>query len=173
MSFEIAQSLNRLLESGFEQVRFRHTDKDPGVYIAPQFFIGAVPPRRKNNDPLHEERESNYPFICTRIVTGEDRDDHSLISLETICGTYTAEDDEAGHNEIANMMMRSRRLILEKQMLDNRFKLVLPLTWSIGDPREDHAQPHPNYEGIIKTTWNLPVIERTPTLKEEKDIYGA
>ena len=172
MSFELVNALNDLLKTGFDQVRFRHTDQDPGQYVAPQFFVGAIPPKRKSNDPLNEERVSDPPFMVTRMATGEDTGDNSLINVETLCGIYTAEGVEGGENDIANMIMRARRLILETQILESKYELQFPLKWYVGDPDQHHQQPHPFYEGVIKTTWKLPVIERKLATEDEEKIYG-
>jgi hypothetical protein len=172
MSFELVLAVKDLLEKGFEHVRFRHTESDPGEYSAPQFFIGAIPARRKGNDPGNDERQSDYPYIVIRAASGEDRQDESIASVEILCGIYTAQGVEPGENDIMNMVMRCRRVILESQILSGRFLLDWPLTYSLGDERGHHAQPHPYYEGVIKTKWQVPAFDRVCPVDEETGVYG-
>ena len=173
MAFEVAKALNSLLENGFSQVMFRYTDQEPGKYQHPSFYICDLPAKRKKNDPATNERESNAPYFVTRISRITDEEESSVVYLETHCGIYTAENEAAGDNDLSNMIMRGRRLILENQMLDNRFELVFPMSSMFGDAEAQHAQPHPFHEGVIKTAWKIPAVERITSIEDEEKIYGS
>lgn len=171
MSFSLLIALEKRLEAGFCDAKFRVPDKDPGSYITPRFFIGAIPAKRKKNDPLYEDQE-DFPFIVNRFKGGTDQKDDSSVTVRTLCGIYTAGDPAAGENDVANMIMRCRRLILQSELLDRRYCLVYPIVWGVGDPEEKNAQPHPFYSGEILTTWAIPVVENNLSPEEEKKIYG-
>ncbi len=172
MSFLLLKEYERLLETGFSKTVFRVPDNDPGNYIPPQFFIGAVPPKRKKNDPLHELNPV-YPFIVNRFWDGEDMDDGSRAMIKTICGIYTAGDVESGEQDLINMVFRCRRLILEKCMLDDRYELELPLKWSFGDVDDRHSQPFPFYGGALLSRWKIPAVEKILPTEEELNVYGS
>jgi len=172
MSFLLLKELEKLLESGFSKTVFRVPEKEPGDYIPPQFFIGAIPPKRKKNDPDYQE-QSDFPFIVNRFWDGEDTEDDSLAVIRTICGIYTAGNVTSGEQDIINMVFRCRRLILEKAMLDDRYELVLPLKWSFGDVDDRHGQPHPFYGGVLVSRWRIPGVERILQPEKEIEIYGS
>lgn len=172
MSFHMIKALQELLENGFCQTVFRQPDKEPGVYVSPQFFIGALPPKRKNNNPDYKQ-QSDFPFIVNRFMEGTDSQESSMVTIKTLCGIYTAGDVAAGENDIANMVFRCRRLILQKRLLDDRYELELPLKWTLGDAEDQHNQPYPFYGGEIVSRWSIPTIEQCMTPKEELKIYGS
>lgn len=168
MSFEVVKELETLLINGFKQTLFRRPTQEPS-YVQPSFFIGSIPPKRNRND----ETQSEFPFIVNRLMEGADSDEDSVVSIKTICGIYTAENVESGENEIANMVFRCRRFILENRILNNCYSLVLPLKWSLGDPGDQHNQPFPYYGGEITTRWKIPTIEQHMAPEEEAIIYGT
>ncbi|MCG8637479.1 MAG: hypothetical protein MI863_26870 [Desulfobacterales bacterium] len=172
MSFLLIKAFEDLLKDGFSDAKFRKSDKEPGEYCSPEFFIGALPPKEKGNNPVYTE-QSEYPFILNRFKVGVDDEDDSTVTIHTVCGSFTAGDIESGENDVVNMVMRCRRLILERQMLEKRFELVLPLKWHVGDKEDLNRQAHPYYTGELFTTWRLPAIARTLLLEEEKKVYGA
>jgi hypothetical protein len=169
MSFRVIKALEELLKQGFSQTVFRQPDQEPGVYVSPQFFIGALPPRRNRTD----ESQSEFPFVVNRFMEGTDSGEESIVTIKTLCGIYTAGDVESGENDIANMVFRCRRLILGTRFLDDRYELALPLKWTLGDAEDQHNQPFPYYGGEIVTRWTIPIIEQCMTPEEELRIYGS
>ena len=172
MGFSLLKAYAGHLEQGFVDSKFRKPDREPGTYCPPTFFVGSLPAKRKENTP-GVDADSRYPFILNRFKGGEDKEDESLITLHTVCGAWTADEIESGEHDIANMVMRCRRLILETQLLDNRFELVLPMAWHLGDSEDMYRQAHPYYSGELFSTWRIPAAGRLLTLEEEKKVYGA
>lgn len=172
MSFLLLKEIEKLLEHGFSQTVFRVPDQEPGEYISPQFFIGALPAKRTMNDPLYDNK-SDFPFIVNRFQAGEDSTDESIVRIKTICGIYTAGDVSSGEQDIINMVFRCRRLILEKHLLDNMYELQLPLRYSFGDAEDQHNQAHPYYGAAMVSTWVIPQINRIFPTEEEVRIYGT
>lgn len=172
MSFHLIKALEAHLKEGFSQTVFRQPDQEPGVYVPPRFFVGALPPRRKKNDPDHES-QSEFPFIVNRFMEGTDSGDSSIVTIKTLCGIYTAGDIESGENDIANMVFRCRRLILETRFLNDMYELEFPLKWTLGDAEDQHNQPYPYYGGEIVSIWTLPTIEQLMTPEQEVSIYGS
>ncbi len=164
MSFLLIKALEDLLKQGFEQTVFRQPDQEPGVYISPRFFIGGFAPTIENSD---------YPFIVNRFMEGTDSKDGSVVTIKTLCGIYTAGDVESGENDIANMVFRCRRLILNNRLLDDRYELELPLKWTLGDVDDQHNQQYPYYGGEIESCWTIPTINQCMTPEEEVRIYGS
>ena len=171
MSFHLLTALEARLKAGFSDSKFRVPDRDPGAYITPKFFIGAIPAKRKKNDPFYDDQE-DFPFIVNRFKGGSDQRDGSTMTVRTVCGIYTAGDPATGENDVANMIMRCRRLILQSELLDNRYALVFPVKWEVGGASEKNTQPHPYYSGEIVTTWNVMAVENNLSPDEERRIYG-
>lgn len=172
MSFLLIKALENLLKQGFDQTVFRQPDKEPGVYVPPRFFIGALPPKRKRNDADYEP-QSDFPFVVNRFMEGTDSQEGSIFTIKTLCGIYTAGDVEAGENDIANMVFRCRRLILEARLLNDRYELEFPLKWTLGDAEDQHNQPYPYYGGEIVSRWTIPTFAQCMTPEEEVRIYGS
>ena len=172
MSFHMITAFENLLKQGFSQTAFRQPDEEPGVYVPPKFFIGAIPPKRKRNDPEYDP-QSDFPFIVNRFMEGTDSGEESIVTIKTLCGIYTAGDVESGEHDIANMVFRCRRLILQTRLLDNRYELALPLKWTLGDVEDQHNQAYPYFGGAIVSHWTIPAIEQCMTPEEEVRIYGS
>lgn len=171
MSFLLLKSLKGFVNAAFAHTVFR----EPGEavsYVNPRVYIGALPPKRHR-----EDQNQDYPFIVLRPATGEDGDDGSEITIKIICGIQTKEDAapiEAGVNDIQNMLDRCRRILLKNRILDKKYRLNLPLTWSNGDDTDkDHNQPHPYYVGVITTRWQMPAVVELLTQEGELEIYGT
>ncbi|MCP4021573.1 MAG: hypothetical protein GY729_07010 [Desulfobacteraceae bacterium] len=96
-----------------------------------------------------------------------------MVTIKTLCGSYTAGDIESGEHDVYNMVFRCRRLVLENQILLKKYKLKLPLQWQFGDEDDRLAQPHPLYFGSITTKWSVPEIVYNMTPEEEVTIYGS
>ena len=170
MSFLLLKSLEALLREGFSGFVFRQNEDEPGTYIEPNFFIGALPPRRKAGDPEYQD-DGYFPFIVNRFSKGSDMVGKSVVGVETICGIHTAESVEGGENDITNMVFVAKRTILQKRTFD-AFTLEDPLEWSVGDPNESHTQAYPFYVGKIITQWIVPSIEQTLGVDDRLDVYG-
>lgn len=171
MSFELIQAINRVVEAGTRDLKLRVPESEPGEYISPNIFIGAVPPKRKGNAPGQDDK-SAFPFIINRIISGEDTDAGSIINLHTICGIYTASNVEAGEHDIINLTMRVKRLLMVQQILEKRFIREGAVKWHMGDIEDRYLQATPFFGGVIKTTWSVPAYEKLLTFEQEKEVYG-
>jgi len=166
--FLLLQALNNLFESGFENTLFRVPDDDPGEYKSPSLYIGAIPLRRK------DEEKEGFPYIVNRIVSGNDSETDSKVTVHTLCGIYSAEKVEGAENDILNMVARCRAILLsmENGILDNRFRFEYPLTWSMGIKEEHHMQPYPNAGATIISQWGIPTVEFNVPLEDQDKVYG-
>lgn len=171
MSFELVRAINRVIEAGTQDLKFRVPESEPGEYTTPNIFIGAVPPKRKGNTPGQDDK-AVWPFIINRIVGGEDTDQESIVNLHTICGIYTALDVEAGEHDIINLTMRVKRLLLVPQILEKQFIRDGKINWHMGEIGNANGQAYPFFGGIIKTAWNVPGYEKLLTSEQEKKVYG-
>ena len=171
MSFELIQAVDEVMKKGTRDFKLRVPEKEPGEYITPNFYIGAVPPRRKGNIPGRNDKEA-YPFIINRMVSGEDTSGLSIIALNTVCGIYTGESWEAGEHDIINLTMRVKRLLIEQHTLKGRFVRQDSILWQIGDIDEHLPQPYPYFGGAIQTTWEAPGYEISLTSTEARETYG-
>ena len=167
MSFLLLKEIEAVLKNGFEEVRFRKPGQSEG-YGAPQFWIGSLPPKPQDAEPGEA-----FPFIVNRFTTGQDEADASTLSIQTLCGIYTAGEIEAGSGDIVNMIFRCRRLLLQSPRLGGRFLMAYPLEWRLGESEEQYDQPHPYFHGSITTTWHLPRVAAVPTPEEEIAHYGT
>ncbi len=171
MSFTLLKSIQALLADRFADVMFRQNDTEPGNYIAARFFIGALPPKRKHNDPTFQDN-GYFPFIVNRFAYGSDSNEESLLTVKTICGIYSAQGVEGGENDIANMVFMAKRLIMTARTL-GAFTLHLPLKWSMGNDDEHHGQAHPQYVGQIESTWQTPVIEQQLAMDDLLEVFSS
>lgn len=171
MSFELIQAINQVLKDGIQDYKLRVPESEPGKYITPNIFIGAVPPKRKGNTPGQDDK-AIWPFIINRIVSGEDTETESIINLHTIIGIYTAYDVEAGEHDIINLTMRVKRYFMVNQILEKRFEQTGPISWHLGEIADRNLQAFPFFGGVIKTAWNVPGYEKILTVDQEKDVYG-
>ncbi len=171
MSFELIRAINQVLKDGIQDFKARVPESEPGEYITPNIFIGAVPPKRKGNTPGQDDK-SVFPFIINRMVSGEDTETESIINLQTICGIYTAYDVEAGEHDIINLTMRVKRLLSVQQIIDKRFMKTGAINWHLGEIQDRYLQAFPFYGGVIKSAWNVPGYEKLLTVDQEKKVYG-
>lgn len=166
MEFLFLKELNQILEQGFDTTRFRVPEKTPDTYRPPTVHVGAIPPRRPGSD------KEDFPFLVTRIVSGEDQDDGSTFQTDIICGVFTGDTVEAGENEILNMVFRARSLILENQIIAKKYRCVLPVKWHLGDVKDRHNQAYPFFGGVVSSTWAGPAFQYLLTTEEQRRIYG-
>ena len=171
MSFELLREIKSVLQGLFADAAYRNPgvddEGDPDAFISPRIYIGSLPPKRK-----HGQTNEDFPFLVVRAIQGEDQNDYSEVSAEIIAGIYTAQDEEAGSNEIQNIIDRVRIRFLQHRMLADRFELQMPINWSTGSD-EERNQPHPYYVGQISTTWRYVQPQQLHTLNTELDTYGS
>lgn len=169
MAYALLNALQQLLSDGFANIQFRKNDEAEEQYVEPNFFIGALPSRRKHNAPSYEG-EWYYPFIVNRFTGGSDSDDQSLFTVQTVCGIYTPDGEAAGLNDIGRMVLCARELMLKQRILD-RFSLQPPLTWTLGD-NESGAQSNPFFVGQIRSTWRAPAIEQQLSVEDRARVFS-
>ena len=171
MTFIFLQALALQISEIFQGTVFRdpavEVETDEGAFIQPRIFVGALPPKRR----LDQQKE-DYPFIVIRGPDGEDKEGESDVSGEIICGIYTAGDEKAGTTDIHNIIDRVRLGILQKRIVDNRFELQTPITWTTGAD-EERNQPHPFYIGRVSGTWKYVRFDHQESADEEVVVYGA
>jgi hypothetical protein len=171
MTYLLLQALAIRLAAIFEGTVFRdpavEDETESGAFVTPRIFVGSLPAKRR----LDKQKE-DYPFIVVRGPDGEDRDGQSEVSAEIICGIYTAGDEEAGANDIHNLIDRCRLGLLQDRILDKRFELQTPVTWTSGAD-EERNQPHPFYIGRVSATWQYIRQDHLETPEDEVIIYGA
>lgn len=171
MIFELLLDLKQDLDQLFADAAFRdpevEDETESGAWISPRIYLGALPPKRKKSQMGYD-----FPFIVLRTPSGEDQEEHSDISVQIICGIYTAQDEEAGANDIQNMLDNIRQRLLAKRIISRKFELQLPVSWNTGSD-EERNQPHPYYLGQIDSTWRVHHAARLQPLDEELETYGS
>lgn len=170
MSFTLLKSIEGLLKPTFDTLPFRTAATDE-AYANPQFFIGALPPRRADNNPATQDL-GWFPFVVCRFTAGDDSEGFARFGVKTIFGIHTKEDVEGGEHDIANMVFTARRLILQAQAVDG-FGLVFPLKWSFGEERDHHGQAHPQYVGCIDTVWSGCAIQRIISNEDQERVFST
>jgi len=164
--FLFLKALGALMEADFENVYFRVPDMDPGTFQPPTVHIGAIMPRRGGGD------KADFPFIVNRITTGQDGQNQSTFTAQTICGIYTADEVEAGENEILNMVCRVRGLLQKNQTIAAKYTMQYPINWRMGTIEDNHIQAYPFFGGTITSTWDAPAYEYLLNLEDQKKTYG-
>ena len=171
MTYLLLQALALQLATIFEGTVFRDPavddETEDGAFLPPRIFIGGLPPKRR-----FDQQKEDYPFIVVRGPDGEDQDGQSDVSAEIICGIYTAGDEKAGANDIHNIIDRIRIRLLADRIVDDRFELQTPVTWTTGAD-EERNQPHPFYIGRVSGTWKYVRHDHQESTDDEVIIYGA
>jgi hypothetical protein len=171
VTYLLLQALALQLAEIFDGTVFRdpsvEDETDAAAFIAPRIFVGSLPAKRR-----FDQQKEDYPFIVARGPDGEDQDGESGVSAEIICGIYTAGDEVAGTNDIHNIIDRVRLALLKNRIVDNRFELQTPVTWTTGAD-EERNQPHPFYVGRVSATWKYIRFDHQESAAEEVIIYGA
>lgn len=164
--FFFLKDLKSIFEDGFKTVLFRVPEKEPGTYKPPGLHIGAIPPRRGNQD------KEDFPFIVNRIISGEDGQEDSTFKVSTICGIYTGDTVEAGENEILNMVCRIRSLLIQNQVVSKKYRLNLPIKWHMGSIDDHFIQAFPFFGGVVTSEWTGPAYEYNLTIEDQRKTYG-
>ena len=163
--FFFLKELNQILEDGFKTVYFKVPDKKD-AFKNPDIHIGAIPPRRGSQD------KEDFPFIVNRVVSGDDSQDDSVFTVNTICGIFTGGTVEAGENEILNMVCRTRSLIIQNSIVGKRYRLEYPIKWHMGSVENKGIQAYPFFGGVITSKWAGPAYEYNLSLEDMKKVYG-
>lgn len=126
--------------------------------------LAAIPVRRSYFDPTKYE-ENDLPAVLVRAIgstqepgnNGEER----TASVEIVLGTYMT---ESGDDEYAvSVMERIHQDLLAGRILDGRYRLQLPLGWTVADLSQ---QPWPYWWAQMTATYFIPAIA------EVRDSYG-
>lgn len=171
MSFDLLREMQANLQTLFAGTAYRNPavedESAEGAFIQPRIYIGALPPKRSRG-----RDNEDFPFLIVRATQGEDQNEYSELNVEVIAGVYTTQDEEAGVNEIQNIIDRVRIHLLQHPLLASRFELQMPMNWSAGTD-EDRNQPHPYYVGNISTTWRYVRPQRLNDVGTELGTYGS
>ncbi|MGG1638226.1 hypothetical protein [Paenibacillus sp. NRS-1760] len=112
----------------------------------PQVFEFVLP--QKTHQNMNAE---DYPFVIVRVINGEDQEDQHKVTVNLIFGTKS--EQEAGFQDVLNLMERVRVAFRKRRTLDNQFRVELPYKWTLFED-----QPYPEWIGQAITTWTLPTI---------------
>lgn len=122
---------------------------------APRVVEGWLPPKGSSSS-----NEPDFPYVIVRLYKGEDNDKRGQVTIKIIVGTYSEEIE--GWKDAGNVIMRIRNALLITRILDNRYRLELPLKWQLFE-----EQPYPEWIGEIITNW----IIALPLEQAKEDDY--
>ncbi|MHB0998211.1 MAG: hypothetical protein ACYC27_03115 [Armatimonadota bacterium] len=82
-----------------------------------------------------------------------DSDEERVASVEIVLGVYLA---EYGDDQYAvSLMERIEQNLLARRILDRKYKLVLPLSWTVADVSE---QPWPYWFASMSASFYMPAV---------------
>lgn len=140
---ELLIELKKFLEIVIKDYNFKTNKQD--ILKEPQVVLGYLPFKGESENP-------DYPYIIIRAVNGVDDKEKSIISINIILGIYSEDND--GWEDIINVCQRVRQALLDNKTLANKFCLE-QIEWEIFE-----EQTIPEWNGILRTLWSLPMIEK-------------
>ena len=138
-----ARALAGFLQKHFEDIKYRPIDEK----IATNRLIvrdGFLPKVTSN-----EEKKKQDPYIVIRPVEITDTDEGSVMKLQLLMMTYSA-DMEKGHLDLYHMAEIVRQAVEQQTIIGEMYMLQLPVKTLI--PEE---QPWPEWWAYMELTYTL------------------
>lgn len=130
-----------------------------GILKPPQTVTGFLPPKGETDEP-------DYPFVISRLLSGEDNDEQGNVTVKILVGTYA--EDAQGFRDSLNLVEHIRQNLFKKRIIAKKFRIEYPFKWE--QPEE---QPYPYWMAEMTTVWTVPRPIEEVYCGEEDDIYGT
>lgn len=178
---QLLEKLRDLLAADLAEARFyrRRAETDQSKEVGDpereferaslQIFIGALPPRKKDDDSL-------YPFLILqphRMRRKSEGDLYRRLGRVRIILGLASEEPETGMLDLVSLSKKIELALTPATKLANRYTLEEEFELHFGDPREEEvAQIMPHYMAWIDLDWSWSGLKPTTTPAEEAEIYG-
>ncbi len=100
------------------------------------------------------EDDTYYPMVVAAINKIEDGSEDSPAAMSTITVGLTFAvygEDRYAWNDLLSVMERTRQRLVDKRLLNNRFRLQFPVKWETVE-----AQPYPYWFGYGTLEYSMP-----------------
>lgn len=173
MPFHLARAIRNRLEADLESLYLPVPDSG---YGRPRVFLGGLPAKKPD--------EADLPCVVIVPVSGEESEGGQprLVVTETlirlVCLVMGNESDErpveAAHHTLWNLVAWVGQSLLKPGALEDRYRLVLPLTWEFREPEpSEELRIFPYSAGVIECRWQEVRVRPVLTPAEEEAIHGS
>lgn len=143
-----------LVEEVKDELKNYSSVNNDGEYMKFNVYPQNLPAKKGKNDDEHFP----YVLVCLDEEQINEEDDNLICSVYFLVGVNDKNPNKQGHFDIANVLNRLSKRFLANRLVDNRYRIRLPLT-----KKFQEEDTWPKFIGGMSTLWTLekPEIEGT------------